>query len=151
MSNLDPLLYIDQLPQREEVPAIVPQTERPSESRRTRTDEELDIVEGKTSPAVQVADLRKCPLCHSETKLRGGGIGISTQTRRCTNRACRNEYPIASGCVRVDMPPPPPNPVLLGGPYRGNPDRGASRPPIPVDEPIHRRVAELMRRMTDED
>ncbi len=116
--------------------------------RRTLVDDVLDA--GRPGSA-RPHDMRLCPLCGSTTRQRPTEIGCQTVTRRCANKACRHEYAVSSTRVLVDVPPPPPNPLLLGGPYKGGPDRGGGKPPIDPNEPIHRRVAEVMRRMTDDE
>jgi hypothetical protein len=71
--------------------------------------------------------------------------------RRCRNPKCKNEFAVGSARVIIDAPPPPPNPLLQGGPYKGNPDRGGGKPPIDPYEPLNRRVAEVIRRMEEDD
>jgi len=117
--------------------------------RRTAADEILDAVSGH-QPQVQ-HDMRKCPKCGAEAKQLPTSIGNTTVKRRCLDNKCRHEFMVAATRVRIDVPPPPPNPMINGGPFKGNPDRGGGRPPIDPYEPIHRRVAEVIRRSTDED
>jgi len=134
------------LPENASAPSVVAS---PIDQRRTAADAVLEALEGRTRPVVH--DVTKCPLCGAPTKRRPTAIGVTTITRRCTNGKCRNEFAIASTRVLVDVPPPPPNPLVLGGPYKGGPDRGGGRPPIDPNEPMNRRLAEVIRRINDDD
>jgi hypothetical protein len=124
-------------------------TAGPSEGRRTNADDVLDAISGR-APAKKW-DRIHCPLCGADTKLRAASLGVQTNTRRCQNPKCKNEFPVASVRNNLDVPPPPPNPLLLGGPFKGGPDRGVGRPPIDINEPIQRRIAEVVRRSANED
>ena len=135
-------------PVNEEVPLFA-KSASPSAGRRTNADDVLDAISGRT-PAKKW-DRIHCPSCGSATKLRSASIGVQTATRRCTNIECKNEFPVASIRNNIDVPPPLPNPLLLGGPYKGGPDRGVGRPQIDSNEPIHRRLSEVIRRSTHED
>jgi hypothetical protein len=119
------------------------------EARRSNADDVLDAVAGRAP--FKRRDPRLCPKCGSATKQRGTTIGTQTITRRCQNAKCKNEYAVGSIRNNIDVPPPPPNPMLLGGPYKGGPDRGIGRPAIDPYEPINRRVAEVIRRSVDAD
>lgn len=120
---------------------------RPDAGRRSAADDILDAVSGRR---VVQKDLRLCPLCGSTTKVRANSVGIGTVVRRCKNAACRNEYPAHVQRMRIDIPPPPPNPLVNGGPYITGPNRSnTSLPLIEHDQPIHRRLSETIRRMND--
>jgi hypothetical protein len=119
------------------------------EAKRSNADAVLDAVAGRAP--FKRRDPRLCPKCGSASKTRGSVIGTQTLTRRCQNPKCKNEFMTGSIRNNIEVPPPPPNPMLLGGPYKGGPDRGIGRPPIDPYEPINRRVAEVIRRSVDED
>lgn len=122
---------------------------RSTDQRRSSADEVLDAVAGvDTTPR---RSSTKCPLCGSPTKVRGMTAMMTTLTRRCTNRACKNEFPVASVKSRTAMPPMFPDPMIHGGPYPIGPNRGgSSAPPIDPNQPINRRLSEFQRRIRND-
>ena len=115
------------------------------DAKRSSADEVLDAVSGRV---VKKQDLTKCPLCGSRTKVRGNTTSMTTVTRRCTNAACKNEYPVASVRSRTAMPPMFPDPMIHGGPYPIGPNRGnSSLPPIDPYQPVQKRLSEFARRI----
>jgi len=107
---------------------------------RSSADDILDAIDGSPARPPRRTD---CPLCSSPTKMRGPGVGAGVIVRRCTNPSCRNEFPVGMARERAEIPPLPPDPGLLG-PYTGE-----GGPPIDRNQPIHRRLAEHIRRIRD--
>lgn len=119
---------------------------RSTDQRRTSADEVIDAVAGVDTRRHRRST--NCPLCGSKTKARGMTAMMTTITRRCTNPACKNEFPVVSVKSRTALPPPFPDPMIHGGPYPVGPNRGgSSAPPIDHNQPVHRRLAEFSRRI----
>lgn len=137
----------EQRPQMMPADAGVPPTSEGA--RRSSADDVLDAVMGRKRIA---KDLRLCTVCGSATKIRGNTLMMTTLTRRCTNRKCRTEFPVVSQQIRTAMPPVPPLQTIPGGPFTRGPNRGSTAPP-PIDpnQPIHRRLSEIIRRVSDDE
>jgi hypothetical protein len=107
---------------------------------RSTADDILDAVSG--APPRPAIPKGHCPLCNSPSKVRGPGVGNGVVRRRCTNGACRNEWPVGQRSTRVESRPPPTR--TSSGPYYGE-----GGPPIDRNQPVHRRIAERLRRAKD--
>lgn len=117
--------------------------------RRSGADDFLDLLDGR-SRKDRARDLSKCPKCRSSTRLMGNSVTGGTFFRRCRNGACRNEYPVSSQPNRTEVPPVPPIPILHGGPFAVGPNRGGQgAPPMDHEQPVSRRISEIIRRMSD--
>lgn len=139
------------LPTKEEVEAVNLAVQAREEGRpgvrKSAADAILDAVSGRRQVR---KDVTKCPLCGSDTKIRGNSVGVQTITRRCKNASCKNEYPVGGQKMRIDVPPPPIDPLIQGGPYLNGPTRGnTGAPAIDHEQPLHRRLSETIRRMND--
>ena len=114
---------------------------QPRGPRRSAADDILDAVSGEKTVAPR--RVWECPKCRSDSDMRTPGVGGGVIMRKCRNAKCGNLWPQGMRQTPVEVDPVPPGPPALGPYY------GMSGPPIDSNQPIHRRIAEYMRRARD--
>jgi ribosomal protein L37AE/L43A len=134
----DDLAFILSESEEEKTQRVAAAADPRNASARSRADDILDAVSGQE---VKTRDKTLCPQCGAKTVKRGPGVGLGVKTRKC--RKCGLEFPV--GMVQSRSAPVGPVVSAPGvGPYFGE-----GGPPMDVNQPVQRRIAEHIRRVKD--